>query len=168
MRYFLKRPRAFWISACNLLGLACSMAGVLLLFLYAVSPEVPGTIYLGPDRTQEEVQRQAAETRRYGRNAIIGLILVGVGTILEAVPPVCTAIGSWRRRLIPPSAQTPLTHPPVAAAGHNPIADKTSHIAETLKSYADQRADLKRKIPSTIARCVGGGGSPLWVRWSIP
>src|SRR6202040_2310876 len=42
MRYILRRPRAFWISMCNLLGILCSLVGVVLLLLFALPPEVPG------------------------------------------------------------------------------------------------------------------------------
>jgi len=43
-----------------------------------------------------------AERHRYDIYAHIGLTLVLIGTVLEAVPPFCTAIGSWRRRPIAP------------------------------------------------------------------
>src|SRR5262249_51989663 len=96
MRYILRRPRAFWISVCNLVGLLCSIVGVLLLVYFALPVEVPGGPVLlsggggGPE--------WEALSRRYNRNADIGLALVIVGTLLEAVPPFCTALGSWRRR----------------------------------------------------------------------
>jgi hypothetical protein len=38
----LRRPRAFWISVFNLIGLACSMVGVVLLFWFALPNEPPG------------------------------------------------------------------------------------------------------------------------------
>jgi hypothetical protein len=38
----LRRPCAFWISVCNVIGLACSMVGVVLLFWYALPNEPPG------------------------------------------------------------------------------------------------------------------------------
>ena len=38
----LRRPRAFWISTCNIFGLACSLAGVVLLFWFALPNTVPG------------------------------------------------------------------------------------------------------------------------------
>ena len=103
MRYFLRRPRAFWISAINLVGLLFSLAGVVLLFWYAVPELPPG----GPERLLINGgggPAWEAEVRRYHRNAFAGLALVIVGTLLEAVPPLCTAIGSWRRR--PPIAAT--------------------------------------------------------------
>ena len=108
MRYILRRPRAFWISVCNLVGLLCSIFGVLLLVYYALPldfPEGPVSLHGGGGPEWE------AKLGRYDRNARIGLALVIVGTLLEAVPPFCTAIGSWRRRLIAPSAQTPRETP---------------------------------------------------------
>jgi|HubBroStandDraft_6_1064221.scaffolds.fasta_scaffold14331_3 hypothetical protein len=103
MRYILRRPRAFRVSVCNLVGLAFSLVGVVLLLLFALPPEVPGTgTVLTADNSDEA--KLKAETRRFTRNAHIGLALVVVGTALEAVPPFFTAIGSWRRR--PPIAAT--------------------------------------------------------------
>jgi hypothetical protein len=97
MRYILRRPRTFWISACNLLGLCFSVAGVVLLFVYAL-PEVPpgGPGVVG--RNAGGGPEWEAEMRRYNWNAHLGLGLVLIGTVLEMVPPFCTAIGSWRRR----------------------------------------------------------------------
>jgi hypothetical protein len=93
----LRRPRAFWISVCNVIGLVCSMVGVVLLFWYALPNEPPGGPNLltgGPGGGPAwEAQRQL-----YDRYAHWGLGLVLLGTVLEAVPPVCTAIGSARRR----------------------------------------------------------------------
>jgi hypothetical protein len=104
MRYILRRPRAFWISAVNLLGLAFSLAGVLLLFWYALPNEPPGAPgVLSVDHGDQQLYQDAA--RLYYRYSHIGLYLVLIGTLLEAVPPFCTAIGSWRRR--PPIAATP-------------------------------------------------------------
>jgi len=97
MRYFLKRPRTFWISVCNLVDLLFSMAGVVLLFYYTLpmalpnAPKALGTGYGGGP--EYEAQKQ-----RYDANANIGFLLVVIGTVLEAVPPFRTAIGSWRRR----------------------------------------------------------------------
>ena len=99
MRYILRRPCAFWISAVNLLGLLCNLAGVLLLVYYALPLEFregPVSLHGGGGPEWE------AKLGRYDRNAHIGLALVIVGTLLEAVPPLCTAIGSWRRRPIVP------------------------------------------------------------------
>ena len=95
MRYILRRPRAFWISAVNVLGLACSMVGVVLLFWYAL-PELPpgGAATMA---VTAAVPGWEAEVRRYHSLAHIGLVLVLIGTLFEAVPPACTAIGSWRR-----------------------------------------------------------------------
>jgi hypothetical protein len=92
----LARPRAFWISVCNVIGLACSMVGVVLLFWYALPNELPG----GPDKLTGGGGGPAWEAQRqfYDRYAHWGLGLVLLGTVLEAVPPVCTAIGSARRR----------------------------------------------------------------------
>jgi hypothetical protein len=97
MRYFPRRPRAFWISVCNLVGLACSMVGVVLLFWYALPdapPGGPGVLSLGGGGGLV----WQAEMRRYHTLAYTGLALVLIGTLLEAVPPFCTARGSWRRR----------------------------------------------------------------------
>jgi hypothetical protein len=92
----LRRPRAFWISMCNIIGLLCSVAGVVLLFWFALPNAAPGGPQAlgarGPDPGWE------AENRRYVRNAHIGLVLVVIGTLMEGVPPLCTAIGSARRR----------------------------------------------------------------------
>jgi len=96
----LRRPRAFWTSVCNVIGLLCSMAGVVLLFWYALPnwpPDEIGFQWSAP----WEAQRQ-----RYSWYAHIGLALVLVGTIMEAVPPVCTAIGCWRWRSMSPRATT--------------------------------------------------------------
>jgi hypothetical protein len=41
MQYILRRPRAFWISVVNLLGLACSMVGVVMLSTAAGSKKPP-------------------------------------------------------------------------------------------------------------------------------
>jgi hypothetical protein len=103
MRYILRRPRAFWVSVCNLVGLAFSLVGVVLLLLFALPPEVPetGTVLTADNSDEAKLK---AETRCFTRNAHIGLALVVVGTALEAVPPFSTAIGSWRRR--PPIAAT--------------------------------------------------------------
>ena len=71
MRYFLRRPRAFWISVCNLVGLACSLAGVVLLLWFSVGPEIPGaSTPLGAENGKEQLFQ--IESRRYGRNATIG------------------------------------------------------------------------------------------------
>src|SRR5215469_6416081 len=105
MSYFLKRPRAFWISICNLLGLTCSVAGVLLLFYNVLPTPIAGagTSLMGDDFDRSTWE---AEFRRHDRDARIGLVLVLVGTLLEAVPPFCTAIVSWRRRPSVPQMQT--------------------------------------------------------------
>jgi len=98
----LRRPRAFWISVCNVIGLICSMVGVVLLFWFALpnrGPGAPGVMLFN-----EASPGFAVEQERYQRNAYIGLVLVLLGTILEAVPPVCTAIGCWRWRSVPPRA----------------------------------------------------------------
>jgi hypothetical protein len=92
----LRRPRAFWISMCNIIGLLCSVVGVVLLFWFALPNAAPGGPQAigarGPDPGWE------AENRRYDRNAHIGLVLVVIGTLMEGVPPLCTAIGSACRR----------------------------------------------------------------------
>ena len=64
MRYFLRRPRAFWISVCNLVGLAFSLAGVVVLLLFALPPEVPGTGTALTADNSDPVKLEA-ETRRF-------------------------------------------------------------------------------------------------------
>jgi hypothetical protein len=104
----MQRPRAFWISLCNVVGLACSLAGLLLLFYFALPNEVPGASILLGDAPPGWEKQQL----RYNRYAHWGLALAVVGTIMEAVPPVCTAIGSARRRRrIPPSDNGDLDAP---------------------------------------------------------
>ena len=101
----LRRPRAFWISVCNLIGLGFSAAGVLLLFYFALPNEPPGGPNLmagGGSRPDWEAQK-----RLYAWYAHWGLRFVLLGTVLEAVPPFCTAIGSWRRRTQLPQQSTP-------------------------------------------------------------
>jgi hypothetical protein len=103
-----RRPRAFWISACNLLGLLCSVAGVVLLFWFALPeppPGGPGFLTGGGGGPKWE-----AEVQRYNWNAHLGLALVLLGTLLEGVPPFCTGLGSWRRR--------PIARAPVAPSAH--------------------------------------------------
>ena len=41
-RWLGRRPRAFWIAVCNLVGLVCSLVGVVLLFEFALPVHVPG------------------------------------------------------------------------------------------------------------------------------
>jgi hypothetical protein len=72
MGYILRRPRTFWISVCNLVGLLCSIVGVLLLVYYALPVEVPG----GPVLLSGEAgggPEWEAEVQRYARYARIGL-----------------------------------------------------------------------------------------------
>src|SRR5262249_17246415 len=57
-------------------------------------------------------EQQAAQTRLYQYYANLGLHLVLVGTILEAVPPACTAWGSRRRRRIAVRRRRPACRPP--------------------------------------------------------
>jgi hypothetical protein len=54
MRYILRRPRAFWISGINLLGLACSMVGVVMLF-YRRRKQEATTHGEEPEQHQENV-----------------------------------------------------------------------------------------------------------------
>ena len=84
---------------CNLVGLAFSVGGVLLLFYYAL-PEAPagGTAMYSFGPGPYEGPGFEVELQRYHTLAHIGLALVLIGTLLEAVPPFCTALGSWRRR----------------------------------------------------------------------
>ena len=91
----LRRPRVFWVSIFNLFGLACSLVGVLLLFWYALPVKVPG----GPAYIADvgEPGWEARE-RHYDEYAHLGLALVIVGTLCEAVPPGVTAWGSRKRR----------------------------------------------------------------------
>jgi hypothetical protein len=90
---FLRRyPRAFWISTCNVVGLLFSVAGVILLFWYALPNEPPG----GPTTLTGDGgggPQWEAEMRRYDWYAHTGLVLVLIGTAMEAVPPICTALG---------------------------------------------------------------------------
>lgn len=89
-------PRALRISICNIVGLLFSVAGVVLLFRYALPVEAPlAPKYLGlyPDGPGWE-----AAKAHYDNLALIGLGLVLIGTLLEAVPPICSAAGGWRRR----------------------------------------------------------------------
>ena len=61
MRYILRRPRAFWISVVNLVGLAFSMVGVVLLFWYALSEAPPGGPgLLGVSRSGPEWEAECA------------------------------------------------------------------------------------------------------------
>jgi hypothetical protein len=107
---FLRRyPRAFWISTCNVVGLLFSMAGVILLFWYALPNEAPG----GPaaqwrNAVAGSAPHWEAVERHYNEFSHIGLVLVLLGTAMEAVQPLCTAIGSWRRR---PSKTSPASPP---------------------------------------------------------
>ena len=94
MRYFLRRPRAFWISVCNLFGLAFSMVGVVLLFMFALPTEVPNSPTVTTIDPRMNVPEYLAVVRRYNGCAYIGPALVLLGTVLEAVPPLCTARGS--------------------------------------------------------------------------
>jgi hypothetical protein len=89
-------PRAFWISLCNAFGLACSLAGLLLLFYFALPNEVPGgpSALLAAEASPGWERRQ----RHYKTYAHWGLALAAVGTVMEGVPPVCMTIGSARRR----------------------------------------------------------------------
>jgi hypothetical protein len=93
---FQRSPRAFWISLCNVFGLGCSLAGVLLLFYFALPNEVPAAPALlsaGGVSPDWEKQQQ-----RYNKYAHAGLTLAFVDTIMETVPPICTALGAMRRR----------------------------------------------------------------------
>lgn len=92
----LRRPRAFWISLCNVIGLLCSLAGLLLLFYFALPNEVPGAPSLLATGVASPGWEK--EQRRYSTYAHVGLALALAGTIMEAVPSICTAIGSARRR----------------------------------------------------------------------
>jgi hypothetical protein len=88
-------PRAFWISLCNVVGLAFSLAGLLLLFYFALPNEVlgaPGALVMQARPGWEKRQRL------YNTYAHWGLALAALGTIMEAVPPVCMTVGSARRR----------------------------------------------------------------------
>lgn len=91
----LRRPRAFWIAACNLVGLLFSLVGVVLLFWYALPVELP----LAPNPFgATPVPGAKEQLASYHWRAGLGLFLVLCGTIMEAVPPLCTAIGCARRR----------------------------------------------------------------------
>lgn len=88
----LPKPRAFWISLCNLVGLGLSLSGVVLLFFYALPPVVPGA----PQAITAEGGSQDA-TRSYVRDAHIGLAFVIAGTVMEAVPPLAMFLLVARR-----------------------------------------------------------------------
>lgn len=129
MRYFLGRRRPFWISIINLIGLAFSVSGVLLLFWYALPNEIPNAPnVIVADRDQEEVKAEELQTTLYHYYTKLGLGLVLVGAILEAVPPACTAWGSRRgRRVTPVTAPTSCagstTSEPERAAPLPPLRD---------------------------------------------
>jgi hypothetical protein len=105
----LRRPRAFWISLCNVVGLVFSLVGLVLLFKFALPNEVPGapgTLSEGGTPGWEKLQHS------YKTYSNLGFALAALGTIMEAVPPFCTAIGSARRRRrIPPSDNADLDAP---------------------------------------------------------
>jgi hypothetical protein len=150
----LRRPRAFWISFCNVIGLACSVAGVLLLFWFAIPTPPPG----GPESFgigRGGGPAWEAENRRYDRNAHVGLVLVLLGTVLEAVPPVCTAIGAWRRRTVPrrSPANSPVPSSPsnLGTAGfeHSEIELLRDRLVDKDARIADQAAmidDLRHQL----------------------
>jgi len=103
MRLVVRRS-AFLISLCNLVGLVFSVWGVLLLFNNVLPTPIQGsgTSLAGDDYNASLWQ---AEYDRHDKAAHRGLVLVLVGTALEAVPPfctACTAIWSWRRRPVAP------------------------------------------------------------------
>ena len=87
----LRLPRAFWISLCNVVGLLCSLAGLLLLFYFALPNEVPGAPIPLAVQASPDWQRQQ---RHYKTYAHWGLALAALGTIMEAIPPVCMTIGT--------------------------------------------------------------------------
>jgi hypothetical protein len=108
----LRRPRAFCISTRNIIGLLFSMAGVVLLFCFALPNGAPR----GPEAQWRNAVAGSAPhweavERRYNEYSRIGLALVLLGTAMKAVPPLCTAIGSWRRR---PSQITLPASPPTS------------------------------------------------------
>jgi hypothetical protein len=79
-------------------GLVCSLIGVILLFYFALPNHVPGepdVLASGGPQTLGWEKRQ----QHYNTYAHLGLVLVVAGTLMEAVPPLCTAIGSARRGL---------------------------------------------------------------------
>jgi hypothetical protein len=149
----LRRPRAFWISFCNVIGLACSVVGVLLLFWYALPnepPGGPGFLAGGGGGPAWEAQRQL-----YDRYAHWGLGLVLLGTLLEAVPPVCTAIGAWRRRTVPrqspASSSAPSSPSNLGTAGfdHSEIELLRDRLVDKYARIADQAAmidDLRHRL----------------------
>lgn len=85
------------------------MVGVVLLFWYALPLAPPGltaVFSVPPGREAEVLQGSDAEVQRYHSLAHLGLVLVLIGTVLEALPPFCTALGSWWRRPVIPRVQT--------------------------------------------------------------
>lgn len=80
---------------CNLIGLVFSLFGVLLLFCFALPVEPPSaSLYLGVPLSPGGT----AQVNFYNRAAFVGLLLLVIGTLLEAVPPVLTVIRSSQRR----------------------------------------------------------------------
>jgi hypothetical protein len=110
MRYILRRPRAFWISGINLLGLACSMVGVVMLFYrrrkqeattHGEEPEqhqenvaVIRAVTSGIDRVVAELQTNRSQTAvlEKGRRCLgtIGaLLLAAAAALLTLVVTHC-------------------------------------------------------------------------------
>lgn len=82
----------------------------MLLFRFALPAEPPG----GPaaqwrNAVADSAPHWEAVERHYNEYSHIGLALVVIGTLLEAAAPLCTAIGSWRRR--PPKITSPASRP---------------------------------------------------------
>jgi hypothetical protein len=63
MRYLLRRARPFLISVCNIVGLPCSMVGVVLLFRYALPEAPPGGE--ATQKVREALPGWEAEVQRY-------------------------------------------------------------------------------------------------------
>jgi hypothetical protein len=156
----LRRPRAFWISVCNVIRLACSVVGVVLLFWYALPNEPPG----GPEALgigRGGGPAWEALRQLYDRYEHWGLGLVLLGTVLEAVPPVCTAIGSWRRRTVPRPAPAatgsangqsndpqpgPRAEPTGDGSAMAALQVETAVLRERLADKDDVIDDLRRRL----------------------
>jgi hypothetical protein len=95
-----RRPGAFWLSVCNVIGPIFNMVGVWLLFRFALPNAIPGTGFKVEVTGGNAGATWLAENYRYTQNAYIGLGLILLGTIMEAVfpsaPPAEVGVGGSR------------------------------------------------------------------------
>ena len=114
---------------------------------------------LGAENGNEQLFQ--IESRRYGRNATIGLILVVAGTVLEAVPPFCTAWGSRRRRPNAAMPQTARESPMDPRVGEGPqLRAEAHHAAIDVIDAAPERIKLNQhwtENPEMVGLAVVGG-----------